>query len=342
MSNCQVEVELHVKDLTPLPPTATIAPLVVASFDCEMFSYDGTFPTPHKGDFTCALCVSFWAYGTPIESAKRVALLVGDADARLPPTTPAGVLVQRFATPKALVEGFRDLVVFVDPDVGPLGWNNYGFDFPFLADEYTLPFTRPEQRGSESLQVALRAWLASQRPAAASAAGVGVEASSVASSGGAAWKPVGELLADLGRQRGAGVAREWADAASRKWGGRYSKLAAAQAVTAAKRQHANSGSTVSLRHLAQHTSGTSDDDGDEGGGTDLPERVAVQMRGQLRAKLGLPLEAMLSEGTALRWAVEHGATRGVRGDAGGSVLWRLPAAPWPVHGPPGCGALPPG
>ena len=44
------------EDLIPDLKEESIPPLRIASFDCEMSSYDGLFPSPYKGDTT--FCIS--------------------------------------------------------------------------------------------------------------------------------------------------------------------------------------------------------------------------------------------------------------------------------------------
>jgi hypothetical protein len=93
-----------------------VAPLVVASFDCEMFSHDGTFPTVGKGDLTYCVCTSFWVYGSNIATQiKRVAIFVGSV---APPEAYAGpdIIVHCVPTAADLLPAWRDLIVHADPE----------------------------------------------------------------------------------------------------------------------------------------------------------------------------------------------------------------------------------
>jgi DNA polymerase delta subunit 1 len=110
-STCTHEIEVSYKALAPVSSNA-IAPLKILSFDCEMYSTDGLFPDPKKGDTTILICCSIFVYGT--SSKKTIRLWKRD---------------------RPILEDFRDLLVTEDPDI-ITGWNIYGFDFQFLFKEY--------------------------------------------------------------------------------------------------------------------------------------------------------------------------------------------------------------
>ena len=143
-SNCQMEVSCSIESITYLPQDA-IAPLLIASFDGEMFSHDGCFPSVAKGDNTIYIGISFWTYGK--SDITRIVLGVGDV--QVPETD---VCVATFANSKEMIEAFRDVIVAADPDI-ITGWNIYGFDFPFLDADYGSYFSPPGERGSEAMQI---------------------------------------------------------------------------------------------------------------------------------------------------------------------------------------------
>ena len=147
-SHCQLEFTCSATDLAPLERDA-IAPLVLASFDCEMFSYDGTFPAVGKGDFTYCICTSFRVQGRAAPP-QRVAIFVG----ALQTPEDSDILVHCVASPAELLTAWRNLMVFADPDV-VLSWNGKGFDMPFLAQEHAQARQETPQRGTEGLQAAL-------------------------------------------------------------------------------------------------------------------------------------------------------------------------------------------
>jgi len=258
VSNCQLEARCSFGSLSSAPCDA-IAPLLVMSFDGEMYSHDGTFPSVLKGDATIYLGASFWVYGAPPESIRRFMLCVG-GDLAAPPGA-SEITLATFPDTHALLEGFRDLLVAADPDV-VTGWNTYGFDFPFLHADYCSRFLPPEQRGSEALQVAALFVARSVRelppPDSVSTAA--------------------KLLSELRGRRSSAEVRKWLQGAERTLGARHVK-------TLLKlEREAGGGATRSLS-----TYGVARDDEEEDeqavpiGG--LPADVALTMRGMLKDAL---------------------------------------------------------
>jgi DNA polymerase elongation subunit (family B) len=166
-SHCQLEFECDASGVAAIERDA-IAPLVVASFDCEMFSHDGTFPTVGKGDLTYCVCTSFRVQGNG-EKCKKVAIFVGSALDR--PPDGDDIIVQCVATSADVLVAWRNLMVHADPDI-VLSWNGKGFDMPFLAQEHAQAQLDPLDRGSEGVhavisrraQELLGTWTESSRP----------------------------------------------------------------------------------------------------------------------------------------------------------------------------------
>jgi DNA polymerase elongation subunit (family B) len=148
ISNCQLEITTTTQCIKPAHDDA-IAPLLVASFDCEMYSSDGSFPNPLKGDYVNFIGASFWKYGDKFHELTRFVLCLGSIDQ---PKQEEGLIVVSFQSKKELIEGFRDLIVAADPDI-VTGWNTYGFDYLFLHEDYKQNFLPPSLRGSEDLQI---------------------------------------------------------------------------------------------------------------------------------------------------------------------------------------------
>jgi len=152
-SHCQAEVMGRMANVSAIERDA-VAPLVVASFDCEMFSHDGTFPTVGKGDLTYCVCTSFWVYGSNIATQiKRVAIFVGSV---APPEACAGpdIIVHCVPTAADLLPAWRDLIVHADPDI-VTAWNCKGFDFPFMAMEHAQHRLPALERSTEGVHAAL-------------------------------------------------------------------------------------------------------------------------------------------------------------------------------------------
>jgi DNA polymerase elongation subunit (family B) len=145
MSHCQMEFSMDVSHAKPVP-NDLVAPFLVLSFDGEMFSNDGCFPSVLKGDDTICIGASFMTYGSP--KVTKFILMVGAVD--VPKDT--DIHVEMFPNTFLMLEGFRDLMIAADPDI-ITGWNIYGFDFPFLYDNYAKYFLPADVRGTEALQI---------------------------------------------------------------------------------------------------------------------------------------------------------------------------------------------
>lgn len=109
-STCDLECEASYKTLKAVECN-DIAPLKTLSFDCEMYSADGLFPDPLKGDTTILICCTIWTFGGPTKT------------------------VRLWKRTRPIAEDFRDLIIKEDPDI-VTGWNIYGFDFQFMHKEY--------------------------------------------------------------------------------------------------------------------------------------------------------------------------------------------------------------
>jgi DNA polymerase elongation subunit (family B) len=125
----------------------SLAPIKVLSFDAEMYSHDNTFPDVLHGDFTTAICASIMVYGSDVRRRKAFVLWNGSGlDVKTP-----GLEVHYAETTDDLLELFRDFVALEDPDI-ITGWNIYGFDMPFLWDQYESSHSKRSQRGSEQMR----------------------------------------------------------------------------------------------------------------------------------------------------------------------------------------------
>jgi len=134
-----------------------IAPLKIISFDAEMYSHDNGFPDVLHGDFTSAICASVMTYGSPERSRHAFVVWSG---AKLETMTP-GLQITYSATSDDMLEAFRDFIVTEDPDL-LTGWNIYGFDMPFLWDQYASSHSKRSERGSELMRSEMNKKL--QRP----------------------------------------------------------------------------------------------------------------------------------------------------------------------------------
>jgi DNA polymerase elongation subunit (family B) len=141
-----IEINCSVGDLVPNVRTA-IPPLVLASFDCEMSSFDGTLPSPHKGDVVFCISTAFARFGL---DKKIVSIMVAPNRA---PEIRDGRLILYANSQYDLMDMWSVLIAHVDPDI-LTGWNIDGFDFAFLCEAYESVYMPNEERGSEALQAA--------------------------------------------------------------------------------------------------------------------------------------------------------------------------------------------
>ncbi len=152
-STCTRDIMASIKNLEPLPDNQTVAPLKILSFDAEMYSHDNGFPEVINGDTTICICATIKCYGRP--HLERHAFVVSEELLNLSTT---GVTVHYSNDSDDLLEIFRDFIVEHDPDL-ITGWNIYGFDMPFLWDQYRASYLRRSLRGSEGLKSQLMASL---------------------------------------------------------------------------------------------------------------------------------------------------------------------------------------
>lgn len=110
------EIDLLCEDWKTLKPVDddTLAPFKIASFDIECYSDSGTFPDPdNPNDVVFQIAVT-------TNLGEQECLTLGKASG-----------CKCFATEKELLQGFKDYLVELDPDV-ITGWNIFGFDLEYV------------------------------------------------------------------------------------------------------------------------------------------------------------------------------------------------------------------
>ena len=105
-------------DLKPVD-REDLAPLKVASLDIECYSSTGSFPDPD----------------VPGDCVFQIAVTIGDASWCLSLGQADGCRL--FETERELLQGFKDLLVELDPDI-VTGWNIFGFDLEYLYKRMVL------------------------------------------------------------------------------------------------------------------------------------------------------------------------------------------------------------
>lgn len=103
-------------------------------------SHDGLFPNVTKGDFTVCLCATIWRTDQENCFERHVFALENkiplDDRSKIGQVEGLGLQVHRAKNSADLIEQFRDFLVEVDVDI-LTGWNIYGFDFPFLYEDWS-------------------------------------------------------------------------------------------------------------------------------------------------------------------------------------------------------------
>lgn len=132
ISHCGIEIRCTVGNITPLD-RMDVAPLLIASIDIECYSAkraDGSRGFPDKENKTDRVAIigtSLWRLGTPVSEAITILQCVGKCD------NIDGAVVESFDTEEELCNAFRDLIaVRADPDI-VIGYNTFGFDYPYMA-----------------------------------------------------------------------------------------------------------------------------------------------------------------------------------------------------------------
>lgn len=138
---------VHWESLRGLEAVEDIPRLVLASFDCEMSSGDGLLPSPLKGDTVFCLSTSFAEFGGNGDpKLSTVSLYLGETTL----TSTSKHEVRCFSTFSSLFEAWQSLVRAKDPDF-VTGWNTEGFDFEFLALQYTQLWQEPCMRFGDTV-----------------------------------------------------------------------------------------------------------------------------------------------------------------------------------------------
>lgn len=167
-SSCQYEIFCCIEDIKGLQPSVleSIPPLVIGSFDGEMFSFDGSFPNPCKGDKTIQIGLSVQRYGK--QNIDRFIFGEGEIckenfkenfETNVE-TNVEEIKENKFTyiackNSKEIIETFRDYIIKLDIDI-LTGWNTYGFDYPFLQEDYVSYSMPIHLRGTQELNIKYR------------------------------------------------------------------------------------------------------------------------------------------------------------------------------------------
>ena len=124
-TRCQLEVKCDIKDLISLTDKKEISPLVVASFDIECTSIDGSFPNPaRRGDEVIQIGTTVHKYGEKHCCYKNIITLKKCDEIE-------GSKVVECKTESDLLLQWAKLIRWIDPDV-ITGYNIWGFDMIYM------------------------------------------------------------------------------------------------------------------------------------------------------------------------------------------------------------------
>ena len=127
-SNCQIEAEVHYKDLIAHPNDgewAKFAPLRILSFDIECAGRKGIFPEPNV-DPVIQIANVVTRYGDSKPFIRNVFCL--DTCSLIVNTK-----IYEFDAEEKMLQAWRDFLEQADPDV-IIGYNIANFDLPYLLD----------------------------------------------------------------------------------------------------------------------------------------------------------------------------------------------------------------
>lgn len=130
-SSCNIECNMFYKDIIPLNRN-DIGKLVIASFDIECTSCDGSFPQPNrKDDKVIQIGITVHKYGEK-ECFAHYILVLGNCEKISKNEVNAKkVIIDQCKNEKQLITSFGNIINEIDPDI-ITGYNIWGFDFEYL------------------------------------------------------------------------------------------------------------------------------------------------------------------------------------------------------------------
>lgn len=135
-TRCQIDVTIEYDKIVSVQKTK-IAPMVIASFDIECTSEDGTFPNPHrKADEVIQIGTTFHRYGEQKCYLKHIVTLKRCEKIE----NPLGdTFVESYSTEKEVLMAWAKFISKIDPDI-LTGYNIWGFDWTFLYERSLCKF----------------------------------------------------------------------------------------------------------------------------------------------------------------------------------------------------------
>jgi DNA polymerase delta subunit 1 len=134
LTRCQVDITIPYTKIIAVEKTK-IAPMIIASFDIECTSTDGTFPNPHrKDDQVIQIGTTLHRYGETKCFLKHIVTLKKCA-----PLTDENTIVESYYNERDVLIAWVKFIAKVDPDV-MTGYNIWGFDWTYLYERSLCVF----------------------------------------------------------------------------------------------------------------------------------------------------------------------------------------------------------
>ena len=142
-TRCQIDVTIHYDKIESIQKTK-ISPMVIASFDIECTSEDGTFPNPHrKADEVIQIGTTFHKYGEQKCFLKHIVTLK-----KCNPIPEENTVVESYSSEKEVLMAWAKFIEKIDPDI-ITGYNIWGFDWTFLHERSLCKFNNGSGNYSE-------------------------------------------------------------------------------------------------------------------------------------------------------------------------------------------------
>ena len=155
-TRCQIDITTTFDKMEKVDKSS-IGKLVIASFDLECSSEDGTFPKPERPyDQVIQIGTTVYVFGNPECQFKYIATLK-----RCLPID--GVLVESYDTERDMILGWSRFMANLDPDI-ITGYNIWGFDWEFLYKRAEYGFQQDATKPSVSFHQILYRNLQRIRP----------------------------------------------------------------------------------------------------------------------------------------------------------------------------------
>ena len=127
-SRCQIDITIPYNKIVSIQKTI-IAPMIIASFDIECTSEDGTFPNPHrKADEVIQIGTTLHKYGETECFLKHIVTLK-----KCNPINEKNTIVESYLNEKDVLMAWARFIEKIDPDI-LTGYNIWGFDWTFLYE----------------------------------------------------------------------------------------------------------------------------------------------------------------------------------------------------------------